>query len=89
MPGGEVAHGGEFLLGGGEAGLDRGGLAEPALLLGFLEAVERFTWISSRRDICSGSGRRAGHLIASFSELPAAARQRLPVNQWRLRVRAS
>ncbi|GGQ67049.1 hypothetical protein ACIRPJ_21605 [Streptomyces asoensis] len=31
VPGCEVAHGGELLLGGGEAGLDRGDLAEPAL----------------------------------------------------------
>ncbi|MFD7612379.1 hypothetical protein [Streptomyces sp. NPDC059828] len=39
--GSEVAHGGEFLLGGGEAGLDRGDLAEPALFLGLLEPVEQ------------------------------------------------
>jgi hypothetical protein len=29
------------------------------------------------------------HEHACFSELPAAARQRLPENQWRLRGRAS
>lgn len=29
------------------------------------------------------------HEHACFSELPAAARQRLPVNRWRLRGRAS
>ncbi|WP_406447150.1 hypothetical protein OG782_00265 [Streptomyces sp. NBC_00876] len=41
MPGRDVAHGGELLLGGGEAGLDRGDLAEPALFLGLLEAVDQ------------------------------------------------
>ncbi|MGW5739643.1 MULTISPECIES: hypothetical protein [Streptomyces] len=39
VPGLEVAHGGTFLLGGGEAGPDRGDLAEPPLFLGLLEPV--------------------------------------------------
>ncbi|MFF3982232.1 hypothetical protein [Streptomyces sp. NPDC001828] len=41
VPGCEVSHGVELLLGGGEVGLDRGDLAEPALFLGFLEPVEQ------------------------------------------------
>ncbi|WP_035839127.1 hypothetical protein [Kitasatospora azatica] len=39
--GSEVAHGGELVLGGGEAGVDRGDLAEPALRLGLAEPVEQ------------------------------------------------
>ncbi|MBT2409608.1 hypothetical protein J7I94_03395 [Streptomyces sp. ISL-12] len=41
VPGREVAYGGEPLLGGGEAGLDCGDLAEPSLFLGLLEPVEQ------------------------------------------------
>ncbi|WP_392958836.1 hypothetical protein [Streptomyces sp. LN245] len=52
MPGREVAHGGELLLG-GEACLDRGDLAEPALFLGLLAAVEQV-----RVDLL-----RPGHLL--------------------------
>jgi hypothetical protein len=33
------SHGDELLLGGGQGGLDRGDLAEPALLLGLIKAV--------------------------------------------------
>lgn len=36
---GGVAHGFKFLCGGGQGGLDRGDLAEPALVLGLLEPV--------------------------------------------------
>jgi hypothetical protein len=36
---GEFAHGLELLVGGGQGGLDRGDLAEPALLLCLLESV--------------------------------------------------
>ncbi|MCD9145440.1 hypothetical protein [Streptomyces albireticuli] len=39
--GGEIAHGGELLFGGGEAGLDRGDFAEPSLFLGLAEPVEQ------------------------------------------------
>src|SRR6266851_6965509 len=38
--GGQLSHGGELLPGCGEAGLDRGHFAEPALLLGLAETVE-------------------------------------------------
>jgi hypothetical protein len=38
--GGQLPHCGELLPGCGEAGLDRGHLAEPALLLGFAETLE-------------------------------------------------
>jgi hypothetical protein len=41
VPFGDVVHRGELLLGGGETGLDRGDLAEPALFLGLLEPVEQ------------------------------------------------
>lgn len=41
MPGRDVGQGGEFLLGGGEVGLDCGDLAEPALFLGLPEPVEQ------------------------------------------------
>lgn len=41
MPGGEVAHGGELVLGGGKAGLDRGDFAEPALFLCLAEPIEQ------------------------------------------------
>jgi hypothetical protein len=34
------SHGSELLLGGGPCGLDRGDLAEPALLLGLLKPIE-------------------------------------------------
>ena len=37
--GGELAHGFQFLRGGGQGGLDRGDLAEPALVPGLLEPV--------------------------------------------------
>src|SRR6266851_4426004 len=37
--GGEVAHGCKFLPGGAQGGLDRGDLAEPALVFGLLEPV--------------------------------------------------
>jgi hypothetical protein len=36
----DLAHGLEFPVGGGDAGLDRGDFAEPAVFLGLLEAVE-------------------------------------------------
>jgi hypothetical protein len=35
-----IAHGLQFLRGGGHGGLDRGDFAEPALVLGLLEAVD-------------------------------------------------
>ncbi len=38
--GGEFAHGLQFLRCGGQGGLDRGGLAEPPLVLGFVEPVD-------------------------------------------------
>src|SRR5258708_16765003 len=38
--GGELAHGFQFLRGGGQGGLDRGDFAEPALLPGLLKAIE-------------------------------------------------
>jgi hypothetical protein len=38
--GGQLPHGGEFLVGGGDTDLDRGDLAEPAVVFGLLEAVE-------------------------------------------------
>ncbi|MCX4409907.1 MULTISPECIES: hypothetical protein [unclassified Streptomyces] len=41
VPGRDVGQGGEFLLGGGEVGLDCGDLAEPALFLGLPEPVEQ------------------------------------------------
>ncbi|MFE9141916.1 hypothetical protein ACWCO0_25630 [Streptomyces tubercidicus] len=41
MSRGKVTHHGELLLSGGEAGLNRGDLAEPALFLGLLEPVEQ------------------------------------------------
>lgn len=41
VTGREVVHGGELLLCGSEAGLDRGDLAEPALFLGFLKSDEK------------------------------------------------
>src|SRR6266496_4927565 len=37
--GGELAHGFQFLRGGGQGGLDRGDLAEPVLVPGLLEPV--------------------------------------------------
>jgi hypothetical protein len=36
---GEFVHGCQLLCGGGQGGLDRGDLAEPALVSGFLEPV--------------------------------------------------
>ena len=39
VAGGEAAHGRQFLRGGGQGGLDRGDLAEPALVPGLLEPV--------------------------------------------------
>jgi hypothetical protein len=38
-PGGEFEHGLQFLCGGGQGGLDRGDLVEPALFPGFLKPV--------------------------------------------------
>ncbi|MEV6568811.1 hypothetical protein [Streptomyces kronopolitis] len=49
----DVAHGGKLLLRGGEAGLDRGDLAEPSLVLGLREVVEQV-----RVDLL-----RSGHLL--------------------------
>lgn len=59
VPGREVAHGGEHLLGGGEAGLDRGDLAEPSLFFGLLEPVEQV-----RVDLF-----QSGHLLRSECRL--------------------
>ncbi|MFY4716955.1 hypothetical protein [Streptomyces sp. LaBMicrA B280] len=53
VPGHEIAHGGELLFRGGEAGLDRGDLAKPSLLLGLLEPV-----VQVRVDLL-----QAGHLL--------------------------
>jgi hypothetical protein len=47
--GGEGAHGVQFLDGGCHGGLDRGDLAESALLLGFLEPVGEVGTDSSSR----------------------------------------
>lgn len=48
-------HGFEFLLGSGRGGLDRGDLAQPALLLASASRSTRLAWISSSRGFWAGS----------------------------------
>ncbi|MFJ5843188.1 hypothetical protein ACIQGO_41830 [Streptomyces shenzhenensis] len=68
MPVREVAHGGKLLLG-GDAGLDRGDLAEPALFLGFLEPVEQVRVDLLQPGQLLGVGPQYGATDAGFSEL--------------------
>jgi hypothetical protein len=56
---GELLHGVEFLLGGGEGSLQPGNLTEPAFAFGFGEASLEIV-ASTSRGILSGSGRRSG-----------------------------
>jgi hypothetical protein len=69
VPGGHVAHRGEFLLGGGEARLDRRDLAEPALFLGLLEAVDQVGADLLQPGHLLGVGPQDGAADACFSEL--------------------
>jgi hypothetical protein len=51
VSGGQQAHGLQLAVGGGEAGLDRGDLAEPSVVPGFVHPVEQVGGVT---DITSG-----------------------------------
>ncbi|MFF0205936.1 hypothetical protein [Streptomyces sp. NPDC005017] len=69
MPRRQVAHGGDLLLGGGQAGLDRGDLAKPALFLGFLKPVEQVRVDLLQPGQLLGVGPQYGATDAGFCEL--------------------
>jgi hypothetical protein len=79
--GSQRPHCDEFLVGGGEGGLDRGDLTEPALVLGFLESVDEvgadlvqsphLGWVN-REQRASDTG---VFVRAGGSEVAAAARR--------------
>lgn len=75
VPGGEVAHRSELLLGGGEAGLDRGDLAEPPLFLGLAEPVEQVCVDLLKPGHLRGVGPQDRAADAGFSELSPGSRR--------------
>lgn len=79
----------ELGFGPGEADAESFDLAEPTFPVGFGDPVEEIVADLHEPAALGGVGAQEGAADAGFSELPAAARQRLPVNRWRLRGRAS